>query len=98
MRKRVLAVLFCLLTAQGCAEVSTSTTSVSGPLEGATSSSASSTDNVSPNSGTVRVQAQKVVLENDGSEDSGISSEALLEEININTTFDTFPTNFSDIN
>ena len=94
MRKRVLAVLFCLLTAQGCAEVSTS---VSGPLEGATSSSASSTDNVSPNSGTVRVQAQKVVLENDGSEDSGISSEALLEEININTTFDTFPTNFSDI-
>ena len=86
MLNRVLAVLFCILTAQGCAEVSTK---VSGPIErGTPANSSASTDATEGSSDiaslvtheTFKVPALEISIR--ANETEAFSSDALIEEAN----------------
>ena len=87
MLNRVLAVLFCILTAQGCAEVSTK---VSGPIErGTPTNSSASTDAATEGSSdiaslvtheTFKVPALEISIR--ANETEAFSSDALIEEAN----------------
>lgn len=113
MQKRVLAVLFCFLAAQGCSEVSTS---VSGPVDGATAtnnsagieatdnenddspnSSSSSSDNVSLTIGGAGKKIQSLKVSSETDEDRTVSSKALIEEANEYGEFGTLTTTLKDM-